>query len=90
MVQPSEGERYYLQILLTHVKGAISFNDLKSVNGHPCGTFKEACICLGLLQDDSEWNACLHEASQLQTGQQLQHLFATILLFCNPTIPEHL
>src|SRR5581483_1206453 len=73
IVQPSEGERYYLRILLTHIKGATSFNDLKSVNGHICKSFKEACICLGLLQNDTEWDLCLYEASQIKTGQQLRH-----------------
>ena len=68
MVQPSEGERYYLHILLTHVRGASSFNHLKTVNGHIYETFKEACIQLGLLQDDSEWNACLTEASNIKIG----------------------
>ena len=71
MVQPFEGERYYLQTLLTHVKGATSFDDLKSINGHSCRSFKEVCIYLDLLQDDAEWDACLREANQLQTGQQL-------------------
>jgi hypothetical protein len=28
-VQPSEGERYYLQVLLTHVTGATCFEDLR-------------------------------------------------------------
>ncbi|CAB4491168.1 unnamed protein product [Rhizophagus irregularis] len=56
MVQPTEGERYYLRILLTHVSGATSFNSLKTVNGQICRTFKETCIQLGLLQDDCEWN----------------------------------
>ncbi len=63
MVQPSEGERYYLRTLLTHVKEATSFDDLKSVNEHSYRSFKEACIYLGLLQDDAEWDACLREAS---------------------------
>ena len=67
MVQPSEGERYYLRTLLTHVKGSTSFNDLKTVNGYLCRTFKEACICLSLLQDDNEWDACLLEASAIQS-----------------------
>ena len=76
--------------MLTHVKGATSFNDLKSINGHSCKSFKEACIYLGLLQDDAEWDACLRKASQLQTGQQLQYLFAMILLFCQLITPEDL
>jgi hypothetical protein len=88
MVQPSEGERYYLRILLTHVRGASSFDDLKTVRDHICGSFKEACICLDLLQDDTEWNACLSEASCMRMGQQLRLLFATILLFCHLAAPE--
>ena len=90
IVQPSEGERYFLRILLTRVKGATSFKDLKTVNGVLCRSFKEACIQLGLLQDDTEWDICLHEASELHTGQQLRHLFAMILLFCHPSVPEDL
>src|ERR1700722_9526842 len=90
MVQPSEGERYYLRILLTHIKGATSFDNLKTVNGYICMTFKEACIHLGLLQDDNEWDVCLYEASNINTGQQLRHLFAIILVYCQPTAPEKL
>ena len=88
MVQPSEGERYYLRILLTRVRGATSFDDLKTVEGCNCNSFKEACIRLSLLQDDDEWNACLLEASAVQSGKQLRNLFASILLFCQPVNPE--
>ncbi|GES88499.1 uncharacterized protein LOC112012066 [Rhizophagus clarus] len=88
MVQPSEGERYYLCILLTHVRGATSFENLKTIDGYTCGSFKEACIRLSLLQDDDEWNACLLEASAIQSGKQLRHLFVSILLFCQPVNPE--
>ena len=88
IVQPSEGERYYLRTLLTHVKGPTSFNDLKTVNGYTCNTFKEACIRLSLLQDDNEWDECLLEASTIKSGKQLRHLFASILLFCQPINPE--
>src|ERR1041385_2537304 len=51
---------------------------------------KRLVILLGLLKDDTEWNVCLHEASQIKTGQQLRHLFAMILLYCQPTTPETL
>jgi hypothetical protein len=84
MVQPLEGECYYLRILLTHVRGASSFDDLKTVGNHICGSFKEACIRLGFLQDDTEWDACLSKASCMRMGL----LFVTILLFCHPAAPE--
>ena len=90
MVQPSEGERYYLRILLTHIRGATSFDSLKTIDGHTYETFKETCIHLGLLQNDAEWNTCLYEASQIKTGQQLRYLFAIILLYCQPAAPEKL
>ncbi|CAG8698516.1 22334_t:CDS:2 [Cetraspora pellucida] len=88
MVQTSEEKRYYLRTLLICVRGATSFDDLKTVNEHVCRSFKEVCIRLGLLQDDAEWNACLFEASAIQTEQQLRHLFAMILLFCQPIEPK--
>ena len=40
------------------------------------------------MQDDNEWNICLNEASNIQTGSQLRHLFAIILLMCQPLAPE--
>ena len=44
----------------------------------------------GLLEDDKEWKECLREASQIQTGYQLQMLFVTILQDCNPSYPDEL
>ncbi|CAG8588520.1 237_t:CDS:2 [Cetraspora pellucida] len=64
----AQGERYYLRTLLTYVRGATSFDNLKTVNGYVCESFKEVCIRLGLLQDDAEWDACLLETSAIQTG----------------------
>ncbi|CAI2202024.1 7421_t:CDS:1, partial [Funneliformis geosporum] len=90
IVQPSEGERYYLRILLNYIKGATSFNNLNTINEYICKTFKEACIHLDLLQNDNEWDICLYEASRINTGQQLRHLFAIILLYCQPISPERL
>ena len=39
---PTEGERYYLRMLLMHIPKPTSFNDLKIFNGEICHTFREA------------------------------------------------
>jgi hypothetical protein len=89
-VSPSAGERYFLRTLLTKVKGAISFEALRTVNGVIHDTFKSACIALGLYDSDDEWNACLEEAVGMQTGAQLRFLFVTILVFGVPGEPRML
>jgi hypothetical protein len=85
---PSQGERFYLRLLLTVVAGAQSFEDLRSFNGALYPTYKDACYARGLLEDDREWDQCLREASQMQTGSALRSLFAVILLSCFPASPE--
>ncbi len=51
---PTLGERYYLQMLLNCVKGATSYEHLRTVDGKEHDTFKDACIAMGLLVDDNE------------------------------------
>jgi hypothetical protein len=85
---PSQGERFYLRTLLTVVKGATSFADLRSFDGVQFHTYKAACLARGLLEDDGEWNQCLQEAGEMQVGSQLRSLFATILIHCIPAQPE--
>lgn len=84
---PSSGECFYLQLLLTVVPGPMSFHHIHTVNNIEYNTFKEACIALGILEDDQEWTQCLQEAGEMQTGYNLHYLFATILFHCNPTTP---
>ncbi len=87
---PSSGERFYLRLLLTAVTGAQSFQHLRTVNNVECATFKEACIAMGLLENDNEWRQCLQEAAIMQSGAQLRSLFVTLLLFCQPAKPDEL
>lgn len=37
-----EGEKFYLRVLLNHVKGPTGFDDLRTVNEITYQTFKEA------------------------------------------------
>jgi len=68
---PTSGERFYLRLLLTAVAGAQSFQALKRVDGIAYPTYKGACYARGLLEDDREWDQCLQEAAQMQTGSAL-------------------
>ena len=49
-IKPMAGEVFYLRLLLTVVKGPTSFEDLRTVPGHPepFPTFHGACLARGL------------------------------------------
>jgi len=83
---PMSGERFYLRMLLHKVKGAMSFEHLRTVNGNLMDTFKDACGALGLLADDNEWKQCLIEANAMTiSAHQLRQLFVHILFHNIPT-----
>uniref|UniRef100_A0A8I6WJ47 ATP-dependent DNA helicase n=1 Tax=Hordeum vulgare subsp. vulgare TaxID=112509 RepID=A0A8I6WJ47_HORVV len=82
---PAEGQRYYLRVLLSHLRGATSFDDLKTVNGKLCGSFREACEHLGLTEHDMTLDDCMTEAATFQMPCALRRFFATILVFCEET-----
>lgn len=63
---PVEGERYYMRLLLKHVKGATSYQRLQLVNGIQFGTFRRAAEQLGLLESDNIIVQYLEEAILFQ------------------------
>ena len=86
---PTQGQRWYLRILLTHVRGATGYVDLltfKSDDGQTTtyNCFKKRCMAEGLLKDDKEWDAALKEASEWKSAPQLRRLFAMIVKECHP------
>nr|XP_047141323.1 uncharacterized protein LOC100209718 [Hydra vulgaris] len=83
-------ELFFLRLLLLHVKGAKSFEDLRTVHGTVFNTFREACYNLGLLQDDIEWRNTLTEAAATRMPKQFRLLFSIILTLCEPDDPLHL
>ncbi|XP_021769710.1 uncharacterized protein LOC110733951 [Chenopodium quinoa] len=62
-VLPSEGERYYLRLLLLNVQNSNSFTDLCTVDNYVCATFQETAKRLGLLENDDAASICLTEAA---------------------------
>src|SRR4051794_13827869 len=78
---PFMGEKYYLRMLLTVVRGPQSFEDICTVAGVLHTTFKAACTALGLLEDDHKWVDCFMEATVYTTGIALRILFTTALIY---------
>ncbi|XP_009800551.1 uncharacterized protein LOC107775091 [Nicotiana tabacum] len=87
---PTEGERYYLRLLLMNIRGPKSYQHLLTVNGICCSTFRETAENQGLLQCDNNLVDCMSEAVRYQMPYSLRRLFATLLVYCNPTNPKEL
>nr|XP_011470514.1 PREDICTED: uncharacterized protein LOC101290818 [Fragaria vesca subsp. vesca] len=89
-VPPTSGELYYLRLLLNTCKGCKSFADIRKIRGVVQPSFQDACRTLGLLGDDKEWSEALTNAIPTATSPQLRHLFVTLLLYCNVSVPRRL
>jgi hypothetical protein len=70
-VHPLAGEKYYLRMLLLTVKGAFSYESIRTYNNIMYSTFKEACKARGLFDDDQEWLSAFNEAATWATSNHL-------------------
>ena len=86
-INPHQGECFYLQLLLHHVRGPQSFTKLKTVEGNLCSSFREACFRLGLLEDNNQYHLAMQEASVSNSAASLCSLFVVILTWCEPSNP---
>jgi hypothetical protein len=89
-VNPRQTECFYLRLLLVNVTGPLSFEDIRKVNGHQYRTYKHACLALGLLEDDNQWECMLTEAALNCAAKQIRLLFAIVLTTCFPARAETL
>ena len=94
-VYPGNQELFYLRVLLKNVRGATSFESLRTVNKGTedekvCETNKQACVDLGLCEDDTQWREALTEGAQIKRPKALRYCFANILLHCWPVGPKEL
>ncbi|XP_023747382.1 uncharacterized protein LOC111895527 [Lactuca sativa] len=81
-VHPTDGELFYLRILLFYQKGCKSFYDIRTVRENTYLTFRDACEALGLTGDDKEWLTAFEEAASWATSSELRSLFCHLLLSC--------
>ena len=52
-VSPFDGDKFYLRVLLNHVKGPTGFDNLLTVNGITHPTFKQAVKKMSLLENEN-------------------------------------
>lgn len=86
----TEGDRYYLRLLLNHVKGPTSEEDSRTINNVTYPTCGDAAEKLGLLVSDEHHKFTLNEASTWATATQLRELFSLILVYSAPASPASL
>jgi hypothetical protein len=79
---PAEECRYYRRFLLHHVRGATTYESLRTVRGVVCPTFRDACEKLGLIASDGCLDEAMTEASHFQIPCALRRMFAIIVVFC--------
>ncbi|OWY99994.1 Helitron helicase [Phytophthora megakarya] len=82
----TDPERFYLRILLCHCRSPKPFEDIRTVNGVVHGTFHDAALAAGYLENDREWEECLAEAVSFKIPCALRLLFGAILVY---SLPNH-
>ncbi|XP_076919580.1 uncharacterized protein LOC143580443 [Bidens hawaiensis] len=65
---PAEGERYYLRLLLSNIKGPTSFEDLRTLNGVTYPTFRRAALEIGLIENDDSLSRYHHRSLSISVS----------------------
>ncbi|XP_074323707.1 uncharacterized protein LOC141660617 [Apium graveolens] len=86
-VHATTGELLYLRILLLRCKCALSFSQLRTIDGTTYDTFKETCGALGLLNNDKQWHDALEENALSAMPIQIRAMFVNILAYCSVSDP---
>jgi hypothetical protein len=83
------GEIYFLRMMLTYVKGPLTYDSIKKVKGVQYDTIREACFAMGFLEDDREFIHAIKDAHPWGSGFYLRKLFATMLMSGSVNRPNH-
>jgi len=85
---PSDGEGYYMRMVLQHARGPKDISDLLHVTDaagavHSCSSYRDAAVRLGLLADDRQHHEALQEAARVLTAWGLCRFFAQLMRWCS-------
>lgn len=84
-VSPKMHECFCMRLLLLHVRGPTSFEDLRRYEDEVLPTFEMACRARGLFENDGHWRMCMQEADLGQMPIAMRRLFSIILIHGRPT-----
>lgn len=76
-------------MLLTRRKGAISFRDLRTIDGTEHQSFKDACYVMGLLEDDNEYIEAITEARFWSSAAYVSRFFSMLVINGSISRPAH-
>jgi hypothetical protein len=60
------------------MRGSTSFQHLRTIDGELCGSYREACHHLQLLENNANWDQTLNDAVISSQAHQIQTLFSII------------
>jgi hypothetical protein len=88
---PRKGENFHLQLMLHHIFGTKSYENIHTIDGTIHAPYKDLTICWKLLKDVNKWDSCHEKATIFQMPNKLQELlppsyYSTIQIPC--TLPR--
>lgn len=89
-ISSSLNEIFFLKLLLLHVRGATSYEHLRTVNDVVWPTFEAAAMALNLVENNVQWHTTMEELAATEMPYRLRFLFVTILIHNNPVNPNGL
>jgi hypothetical protein len=73
--KPSKkGENFHLWLVLHHIFGTKSYENIHIIDGTIHAPYKDLTICWRLLKDDNKWYSCHEKATIFQNPNKLQEL----------------
>jgi hypothetical protein len=86
MVGSETSELFFLRRLLGVVRGARGFDDLMTYDGVLYPNFQAACAGRGMLIDDAEFIAAMHDVTSVETSMEaIQQFFVHLIVRCRPS-----
>ncbi|XP_046393620.1 uncharacterized protein LOC124161349 [Ischnura elegans] len=82
-LSPTLGELFFLRMLLARFP-CRSYEELRTVDAVTYGSFQEAAMARGLLDELDEYGHALEEAASFKTGRALRQLFFAVIMFGAP------